>query len=156
MYKRSLLLLGCALGSSVATAGVTPTPEQPKTVQCGDWCSSLKSLGTPLYKSDTNPYIQSVKFKGRLHLHYAYIDGEDVNGQDFNESFTEIRRFRVGTSVKFLNKFKLTSVANWENDRKPQGGDRDIEFSSFDEFNIEAELSDSTSNRLSAHVHLQL
>src|SRR6056300_467663 len=80
-----------------AFAGPAPAPEvaAPAPSNNGDWCSGFKTVGK-LYENKDAAFIQSLKFFGRFQWNYAYIDGEDVNGDSFDESFDEIRRLRFG------------------------------------------------------------
>ncbi|NNM29897.1 MAG: hypothetical protein HKO57_10260, partial [Akkermansiaceae bacterium] len=103
-------------------------------------CDFIDWLGTPIYESKDNPLLQSVKFFGRAQLQYAYVDGEDVNGDDFSADFDEIRRLRLGTEVKFLNYFKAKVNANLEDDNSPKGQDRDIQYSSLDEARVSFDI----------------
>ena len=83
----------------------------------GDWAKSLKTIGT-IYKNKQNPYIQEIKIKGRAHYQWGYTDGsiqDGVNNSgDFSGSTQELRRFRVGTSIKFLNGFKASVGVDFE------------------------------------------
>ena len=76
--------------------------------------------------------IQAVKFFGRLQVQFAAIDGEGYDGDDFADTFDEIRRMRFGAEVKALKYFKIKANANFENDSTPSGGDRDIGYDSLD------------------------
>lgn len=77
--------------------------------------------------------IQAVRFFGRAQLQFAAIDGDDVNGNDFSDTFDEVRRLRFGAEVKALKYFTLRANANFEDDQTPSGGDRDIGYDSLDE-----------------------
>ena len=98
----------------------------------GNWCESIGDLGT-VYKSKDNPWIQEVKFFGRAHQQWGYTDGSD-NGNDFSGHGDELRRLRFGTSVKFLNGFKVLARANFED-----GGFRHthIDYDGFDELYLD-------------------
>ena len=135
------LIQAIGAGFVAATAGafagdVTVIPvSEPEP--CGDWCDTLKNIGS-VYKDKENPFIQEVKFFGRAHYQWGQTDGE-IGGADFDGNGDELRRLRFGTSVKFLNAFKLSARANYEN-----GGFRDtsIRYSSFDELNLEYSVGD--------------
>jgi len=135
------LIQAIGAGFVAATAGafagdVTVIPvSEPEP--CGDWCDTLKNIGS-VYKDKENPFIQEVKFFGRAHYQWGQTDGE-IGGADFDGDGDELRRLRFGTSVKFLNAFKLTARANYEN-----GGFRDtsIRYSGFDELNLEYSVGD--------------
>jgi len=98
----------------------------------GDWADTLKGIGK-VYSDKSNPIIQEVKFFGRAHAQWNYSDGESA-GADFDGNGSELRRFRFGTSVKFLNGFKALGRINIE-----KGGFRDtsIGYDGFDELYLE-------------------
>jgi len=81
-------------------------PEQSITA-----CDTLKNIGT-LYKNSENPYIQEFKLFGRYQYQVGSISGNDVNGDNFNSNFSNHRRFRLGTQMKFANYFKLKANVN--------------------------------------------
>ncbi len=103
----------------------------------GDWADTLKNIGK-VYKDKSNPFIQEVKFFGRAHYQWNYTDGES-NGIDFSGNGGELRRFRFGTSVKFLNGFKAGVRANIE-----KGGFRNtsIGYDNLDELYLEYSKKD--------------
>ncbi len=79
----------------------------------GDWCTSLKDFG--MFHKDSNAsFIQELKFFGRFQWQVGSVDAEGFDRMDYDNSFTEIRRFRIGTQVKFLDNFKLKVNANLE------------------------------------------
>lgn len=131
------------LGSSLsAFAGdvVVPevTPAAPSASPCGDWCKCLKTVGK-VYSDKNNSLVQELKFFGRFQWQYANVAGEDFMGVDTDDTFTEIRRFRLGTQVKFLNLFKLKVNANFE-----QGGpnNHDLGYDSLDEAKLTMQTGD--------------
>ncbi|MEJ6570992.1 MAG: porin [Akkermansiaceae bacterium] len=99
---------------STALAGPTPAevaPHAPSTT--GDWCNSLQTFGK--FHSDKNAsFIQELKFFGRFQWQAGSVDGDDFSGMSTHDNFTEIRRLRIGTQVKFFNHFKLKVNANLE------------------------------------------
>lgn len=103
----------------------------------GDWCETLQDIGT-VYKNKENPWIQEIKFFGRAHQQWGYVDG-DVAGDDFSGDGDELRRLRFGTSIKFLNGFKATGRVNFS-----QGGFRDtsIGYSNWDELTLAYDFGD--------------
>lgn len=133
--KVGILALGL---SNFAQAGETYAPlvEEPALVAADSdhhgWCDALKSIGK-LYKNPENPIIQEFSVFGRLHYQGAYVDGNDANGEDFNDSFDEFRRVRVGAKVKFLQYFDVLGRVNLEDDQRSSGGDLDLEYQDFDE-----------------------
>lgn len=126
--------LTLAAVSSAALAGTNAiSSEKSCPSQNGDWCSWLQNKPGTLYKNKTNPYIQEVRITGRLHWQYGYVDGEGTTGstmRKFNYDTEEIRRFRLGTQIKFLNHFKFSTSIDLEDDRAPSGleSDHDIEY----------------------------
>ena len=125
----SLAALGTAL------AGPDPVVEPVTPPANGDWCTSLKDFGK-FYKNDNDPFIQELKFFGRLHLQYANVNGDDINGDSFSEDFDTVRRFRLGTKIKFFNHFTLTARANVVSDSRHTGGVRDFDYQDWDEFKV--------------------
>lgn len=127
-------LLGLAAAGDAALAGEDSLPPElaPPSGGC-DWCQCLTGkFGEPLYQNDDAMLIQAVRFFGRAQVQFAAIDGEDVNGNEFSDTFEEIRRLRLGAEVKALKYFKIKANANFENDLTPSGGDRDIGYHSLD------------------------
>jgi hypothetical protein len=103
------------------------------TSQDGDWCARLKDKPGLLYKNAENPLLQSLQFGGRFQYQAAYIDGEDANGRDFNDTYDEYRRVRVETKIEMLRYFGLNVKLNMVNDGRPAGNDLDWGYDSFDE-----------------------
>lgn len=136
-HKRiATTMLGLAAAGGAALAGEAPVPPPPPPAEpplgC-DWCKCLtERLGAPLYENEEAMLIQAVSFFGRAQLQFAAIDGEDVNDNDFSDTFDEIRRLRFGAEVKALRYFTLKANANFEDDQTPSGGDRDIGYDSLD------------------------
>lgn len=116
-------------GESFIPYDDTPVIEEPQHV--GGWCDALQSIGK-LYKNSENPLVQEFSVFGRFQYQGAYIDGEDVNGDNFNESVDEIRRARIGAKAKFLNYFDIAANINLFSDSRRSGGDLDFGFQSFD------------------------
>lgn len=110
--KLKTLFVTTALTSSAFAGEVAPAPTDDTASACDLW----KSIGK-VYESPENPYIQEVELSGRVHWQYGYTEGESVEGQDFDEQYTELRRLRAGVEVHFLNKFELEASVNLE-----QGG----------------------------------
>ncbi|MBT8038169.1 MAG: OprO/OprP family phosphate-selective porin [Verrucomicrobiae bacterium] len=107
----------------------------PPAPSNGDWCKSLKSIGK-VYSNKNSAFIQEVKFFGRFHYQYAYVDGNDIDGNSFDEDFDSVRRFRLGAQIKFLNGFTLMGRANVAADSKHSGGERDWGFQDWDELKL--------------------
>lgn len=132
----SAIVLGLALGfPAVAIAGPeTPMAEAPAS-NPGDWCSWLQNKPGTLYKNAENPFLQSFQIGGRFHYQAAYLDGEDVNGRDFNDTYDEYRRVRLETKIDFLQFFSANIKLNMVNDERniDGGGDLDWGYDTFDE-----------------------
>jgi len=135
-----------ALAGDDTPVGPIPSISLPSvaTGGLGDWAEnlSIKNLGT-LYKNKKNPIIQEVKLFGRAHQQWGYTDGDvqdgALNSGDFSGSTQELRRFRAGASVKFLNGFKAVGRINFES-----GGANDtrIDYDGFDELYLEYNMGD--------------
>lgn len=129
---RTLLLCVFVLAASPVFGGMdakAPIDEAPG--KNGDWCSWLEDKPGTLYKNKKNPYIQEIGVFGRFQWQYAYVDGSGSQGlgtRDFNYDTEEIRRFRVGARVKFLEWLELAGSVNLSNDLSPLGGPRKIEY----------------------------
>ncbi len=97
-------MIGVVALSGAALAGpvVVPMPA------AADFCDTLKSLGGSVYEGG---FINSVKMTGRAHFNAAYTEGE-ANNTDFDDTFIELRRFRLGTEIQFLNDFTLVAAAD--------------------------------------------
>ncbi|MBT8043477.1 MAG: OprO/OprP family phosphate-selective porin [Verrucomicrobiae bacterium] len=128
----SMVALATALP---AMAGPEPAPVVVPPASNGDWCNTLKTIGK-VYSNKDASFIQEVKFFGRFHYQYAYVDGNDINGNNFNEDFDTVRRFRLGAQIKFLNGFSIMGRANVANDGRHSGRDRDWGFIDWDELKI--------------------
>lgn len=132
------ITLGVLMGLQIPTfAG--PAAEAAPASNCGDWCSMLKSK-PKLYKNRENPYIQEIGIEGRLQWQTASTDVDDVNGAEFSETFTEFRRARLGTKIKFLNYFTAKYQVNMVDDDRPSNGDIEWDYQDIDEAYLEFNL----------------
>jgi hypothetical protein len=107
-------MIGAVALSGVALAGpvsemVTPAPAPAAS---GDFCDVFAKLGSSVYEGG---FINSVKFAGRVHLNTAYTEG-DINNVDFDDTYLELRRLRIGTKIQFLNDFTLAAAADMNKD----------------------------------------
>lgn len=104
-------MIGAVALSGVAFAGPVAGPVTPPANDGGDCavCSTLESLGGSIYEGG---FINSVKLTGRAHLNAAYVEGDAYPGTDFDDSYLELRRFRFGTKIQFLNDFTLVAAAD--------------------------------------------
>lgn len=122
----------CTLASAGALApiasaqGTSVEEEQPWAVLPESFCKDWKNFGT-LYKDPENPNIQEIKFFGRMHYQYGYLDG-DAGGQSFNYDTEELRRLRAGLGSKFLEIFDLYAEGEFSDDNRPRDGEFNIEF----------------------------
>ena len=135
--------LGLVLGLQVpAQAGQEAAPVQAAPSNPGDWCTWLQNKPGTLYKSKENPYLQEFQIEGRFQYQAAYLDGSDVNGNDFNESYDEYRRFRLGAKGKFLQYFGFKYQVNLVNDARNSsgGGELDWGYDSIDEAYLSFDL----------------
>ena len=123
-FDRTAAICLFALTSGLATA---------ETTNSGDWCQWLQSKPGTLYKNAENPFLQSFNIGGRFQYQAAYIDGEDVNGRDFNDTYDDYRRVRLESKIEFLQYFAANIKLNMVNDSRPSGGDLDWGYDTFDE-----------------------
>ena len=93
---------------------VMPAPEP----NGGDWCDWLSSKPGTLYKNSDNPFIQEFQIFGRFQWQAAYLWGEDTNGYEFSDDYTEVRRFRLGAKMKFLKYFEAKANVNLVDDAR--------------------------------------
>ena len=128
---------GFVAATSGAFAGDVTVIPVSEPEPCGDWCDTLKNIGT-VYKDKENPFIQEVKFFGRAQQQWGHTDGK-IGGTGFHEEGDELRRLRFGTSVKFLNAFKLTARADFQNG---EFRDTSIRYSGLDELNLAYSVGD--------------
>jgi hypothetical protein len=98
------------LHAGTPTPVAAPPPDNP-----GDWCDWLS--GKPGKVEFDNPVLQELHFFGRFQWQAAYITGSDTNGYGYADNHTEVRRFRLGMSAKFLNYFKVKANVNLVDDR---------------------------------------
>ncbi|RPJ33703.1 MAG: hypothetical protein EHM17_09400 [Verrucomicrobiaceae bacterium] len=132
--KQLPLALGLALGLQVpALAGPEAAPVQSAPSNPGDWCEWLQNKPGTLYKNKENPILQGFQVGGRFQYQAAYLDGEDVNGRDFNDTYDEYRRVRIETKTDFLQFFSANVKLNMVNDGRRSGNDLDWGYDTFDE-----------------------
>jgi hypothetical protein len=102
----------------------------------GDWCTWLQDKPGELYRKKKNPYLQSFRIEGRFQYQAYHTSGTDVRGNAFNDSGSDVRRFRLGTTTRFLNYFDLDINANMVDDNRFRGGRLDWGYSDFDAASI--------------------
>ena len=96
------------------------------------FCDALKGLGK-IYKNSEHPFLQELTVFGRFQYQRAWVNANDVNGNDFDETHDEFRRARIGVKGKFLDYFDFKANINLVSDDRPTGGDLDWGYQSFDE-----------------------
>lgn len=99
----------------------------------GDWCTWLQNKPGTLYQNKENPFIQSFQIEGRFHYQLGYVDASDVNNHDFNETYDEYRRVRIGVKSDFLQFFSAMFQVNLVDDGRPSGEDLDWGYADIDE-----------------------
>jgi len=102
--------------ASAIAGGPQATIPAPEPASSGDWCEWLSSEPGTLYKNPENPFLQEFIIDGRFQWQAAYLSGQDTNGYDFSDYYTEVRRFRLGFSSKFLNYFSAEADLNMVDD----------------------------------------
>lgn len=122
-----------ALGFPAAALAGSEVQATPAPAKQGNWCEWLQNKPGLLYSNKDNPYFQSFQIGGRFMYQAAYIDGEDVNGRDFNHTYDEYRRVRIETRAQFLKYFNAKVGINLVNDGRPAGEDLDWGYDTFDE-----------------------
>ncbi len=140
---KSTIGISAILSSSAFAGGENQEaalPAQQPITQTIGWGDLLDSLGTPIYKNKENPFVQEIDLFGRLQWQYGYVDGEDVNGDDFTEDLSTYRRSRVGGKIKFLDYFTLKTNINVVSDNRFRGRDLDWGYQSFDEAKLTFDL----------------
>jgi hypothetical protein len=128
----------CGLTRLALAGDPVVEPTSPASADSGsmfagfDFCEWLSSKpGT--VKLPENPWVQSLVFEGRYHWNAAYVDGEGVNGGDFSETYTDVRRFRLGVKSSFLSYFAYKGSVNLAEDDRFNGGDLEYDYINFDE-----------------------
>lgn len=129
--------VGAAFGGGEMTpAEVSPPADEGWS---GNWCEPLQnSLG--LKTAGKEPWLWDVKMFGRFQFQYAYVDGRDENGKDFNYDATEVRRFYLGGEARFLNYFKASGRTLMARDLSPAGGDLEWGYDSLWDLGVTADL----------------
>ena len=92
--------------------------KKSKKSNSGDWCKWLGDSPGRFYRNKDNPWIQSVRIGGRVNYQFAVVDGNDVNGLDFLDSYDDFRRLRVETQTKFLRFFTAEVNLNLVDDTR--------------------------------------
>ncbi|MFU8847908.1 MAG: porin [Opitutales bacterium] len=113
-----------------------------------DWTQWLQNKPGLIYDNKENPLVQSFQFIGRFQYQAAYVEGSDVNGDRFNETYDTFRRVRFGVQSNFLNYFFTKVQANLVSDGRFSGNDLDWGYDSLEEaylrFNLGKWLGDAS------------
>ncbi len=132
------LTLALALGlPGLAIAGTEKMAIEPAPVESnpGNFCEWLQNKPGTIWKDKSNPYLQEIQIDGRLQFQTAYLDGEDVTGNDYSSKFNEFRRARLGVKTKFLQYFSAKVVYDLVDDERIQNGQGSVNwgYKQFDE-----------------------
>jgi hypothetical protein len=133
--------------SSFANAGeitMETPPTAPEPTPAKGWCDALKSIGT-LYEDPDNPIISEFSVFGRFQYQAAYLDGDDVNGLSYDDTYDEYRRVRIGAAAELFQYFTLKANINLVSDGRPSGGDLDWDYQSFDTATLSFDLQEAFS-----------
>ena len=134
-----LLALGLPAFAGTEAPAVAPPIDTP-AANNGDFCSWWS--GRPFqYKNPSNMFLQELRFEGRYQYQIGYLDGSDVNGDDFHSTYDEHRRFRLGFRTKLANYFSTKVVLNLVGDGRPGGGTLDWGYQDFDEAIVTFDLN---------------
>lgn len=131
---------------TLAIAGPEAAPMVEPASNPGDWCSWLQSKPGTLYKNKENPYLQEFQIEGRFQYQYGHVEGDDLNGVDYDEDYDEVRRFRLGVKAKFLQYFGLKYQVNLSDDNRPSGGSLDWGYEDIDEAYLSFNLAKAFGN----------
>lgn len=137
----ALLLPPCLGGETKSGAAEDSSGES--SANNGDWCTWLSGDPGLLYESKKNPWIQSFEVGGRFHYQVASLEGRDVNGLEFNDTYDEYRRLRIETQTTFLRYFVAEVNANLVSDNRFRDGlvnDLEWGYDRFDEVSVEFDL----------------
>jgi hypothetical protein len=130
---RLSFLATIALGLHLPATAGTETPTTTAAAEAFDWCQWLQNKPGTLYKNKENPILQSFQVGGRFQYQAAYIEGEDVTGDDFNDTYDEYRRVRLESKMDFLQFFSANIKLNMVADNRRTDEDLDWGYADFDE-----------------------
>jgi hypothetical protein len=119
-----------------------PTP----ATNNGDWCQWLQNDPGLLYDNKDNPWIQSFEIGGRFNYQIASLEGTDVNGMDFNDTYDEYRRLRFETKTQFLKYFVAEVNVNLVNDNRFRAdvfNELEWGYDRFDEASVEFDIGEA-------------
>ncbi len=138
--------LALALGlTGLASAGTEKMAIEPAPVESnpGDFCEWLQNKPGTIWKDKSNPYLQEIQIDGRLQFQTAYLNGNDVNDNDYSSKFNEFRRARLGVKTKFLQYFYTKVVYDLVDDQRIRPGQGSVNwgYKQFDEAYIGFDLN---------------
>jgi hypothetical protein len=122
------LALAFGLNAAAYAGTETKTDAAISDANSGNWCEWLQNKPGLLHSDKENPWLQSFQIEGRFQYQLGYLDGTDVNDNDFNETYDEYRRLRFGVKTDFLKYFSAKFVANLVNDARNESGGGDLEW----------------------------
>lgn len=117
-----------------------PAAEPVATEGFCDFAGRLGSKPGVVHNDPANPWIHELQFSGRYHWQAAYIQGEGTSGQDFGETYTDSRRFRLGAKIGFLSFLTYRGSVNLVEDQRFNGGGIDYGYQDFEESHITFDL----------------
>lgn len=112
-----------SIPSVIAKEGIEAFEDKSASVEkeepthwAGDFCEWLSDDPGELFREKKNPWISQVELSGRFHYQFGRVEGEDVRGNSFGDSFDEFRRLRLTAKVDFLKYFELEVGSNLVSD----------------------------------------
>lgn len=126
------------------------------TSNSGDWCQWLQSKPGRIYQNKDGAWIQSFTLGGRIHYQAAWLAGTDEFGNNFNDNYEELRRFRLESKTRFLKFLTASLNVDLADDERFRSGasddllkgweDHDLHwgFQGFDEATLEVDLGKAT------------
>lgn len=136
----------CLNGFLFAGPTEIPVEQVPPASNPGNWCEWLQNKPGMVYKNSANPYIQELQFEGRFQYQYGHLRGSDINGTGYDEDYDDVRRFRLGVNVKFLQYFAAKYQANVSKDSRHSGGGLDWGYDSIDVAYLSFDLAKALGN----------
>ena len=95
----------------------------------GQWCGWIASEPGTIFDKPTNPVFQSVVIFGNPQWQYSHVSGTDSEGNDFSGDEFQLRRFKLGARIHFLNYFTSSFATDVEADGEPK---KNNNYNSFD------------------------
>ena len=133
-------------GVSTGAKDAPPEIVEKPASNNGDWCQWLQNDPGLLYENKDNPWIQSFEIGGRFHYQIASLEGTDINGMDFNDTYDEYRRLRFETQTRFLKYFVAEVNVNLVDDnrfRDDPFNELEWGYHTFDEASVEFDIGEA-------------